>query len=97
MKDTDSMAKANSVHSTPPTNTPIAEVAHGLFELETSLLRVRDLAYAVVMAAGSSELSQAATNALEAIGYTIVDELNEIIEERTRLCNLAASEGGSHG
>ena len=49
------------------------------------------------MMAGSSEMSKEATDAFEALTSTILEEINEVIEERTRLCHLAGqSEGGSH-
>jgi hypothetical protein len=43
------------VHSTPPTNTSaLPEVAHGLFELEAPLLRIRELLFAVLYHPGPS-------------------------------------------
>jgi hypothetical protein len=44
-------------------------------------------------------MSKEATDAFEALTSTILDEINEVIDERTRLCELAAkaSNGGSHG
>jgi hypothetical protein len=77
---------------------PVArQVAQGLFDLEERCLRVRDLTHASRMMAGSSEMSKEATDAFEALTSTILEEINEVIEERTRLCHLAGqSEGGSH-
>jgi hypothetical protein len=95
-----SMAKANRVHSTPPTNTSslIAEVSEGLCELESPILRVRNLAYAARMLASSDEMLDGPGAALDALADTMVDELNELSAERERLWRLAlASEkGGSH-
>jgi hypothetical protein len=80
------MAKADRVHTTPPTNTPaLSQVSHGLFELETPLLRVRSLAYAARMLAGSSEMADETGLALDALADTILDQINEVTEERTRL------------
>jgi hypothetical protein len=96
------MAKAKSVLSTPPLNTSapsaLTQVAQGLFDLEERCLRVRDLTHASRMMAGSSEMSKEATDAFEALTSAILDEINEVIEERTRLCELAAkaSDGGQH-
>ena len=91
------MTQADSVLSTPPTNTsaPLAaQVAHELFELEDRFLRVRGLTYAVRMAANSPEISKEATDAIEALTDTILDEIDELIEERTRLCRLASGQEG---
>ena len=91
------MTQADRVHSTPPTNTsaPLAaQVAHELFEIEDRFLRVRGLTYAVRMAANSPEISKEATDAIEALTDTILDEIDELIEERTRLCRLASGQEG---
>jgi hypothetical protein len=91
------MPKADSKLTT---EAPIAtQVAGGLFDLEERCLRIRDLTHAGRMMAGSSEMSKEATDAFEALTSTILDEINEVIDERTRLCELAAkaSDGGSHG
>lgn len=71
------------------------QVAHGLFELETPLLRVRDLVAAISMMASYMDKEEA--NALDAVADVILDELKEVLEERTRLTHLAAkvAEGGS--
>jgi hypothetical protein len=92
------MTQADSVHSTPPTNTsaPLAEVADGLAELEAPMLRIRGLIYATRMMASSVELSKEATDALDAITLTTMDEIDAVVEERTRLWHLAnGREGGS--
>ena len=92
------MTQADRVFSTPPTNTSAssiaAQVAHELFELEDRFLRVRGLTYAVRMAANSPEISKEATDAIEALTDTILDEIDELIEERTRLCRLASGQEG---
>ena len=78
------------------TKEPIAaQVADGLFEMEDGLLRARDLVYAMRMAAQAAELTKEGGAALEGLAITIVDELNEVLEERTRLCQLAGEAGGS--
>jgi hypothetical protein len=89
------MAQVDSENTT---IVPIAtQVAQGLFDLEERCLRIRDLTHAGRMVAGSSEMSKEATDAFEALTSTILDEINEVIEERTRLCHLAkACDGGSH-
>jgi hypothetical protein len=75
----------------------VAQMTEGLFEMEDSLLRIRDLTQVTLMEANSPELSKEETGALQALAYTILDEINEVIEERTRLCHLPQkSEGGSH-
>jgi hypothetical protein len=96
------MAKATRVHSTPPTNTSalseVAQVANGLFELEPHLLRVRDLVYASRMLASAWDIDKEAQGALEALTDTILDEIGELIEERTRLWHLASGhEEGADG
>jgi hypothetical protein len=93
------MAQAETRDSTPPTNTSVlSQVAHEMFELEDRFLRVRGLTYAVRMAASSMEISKAATDAIEALTDTILDEIGELIEERTRIWRLASGqEGGSDG
>jgi hypothetical protein len=82
--------------STTTTEEPIAtQVANGLSALESPILRARDLAYAMRMAASSSEMPSGADTALDVLADTIVDQLNELEEERNRLCSLArTSEGG---
>jgi hypothetical protein len=93
------MTQADRVHSTPPINTSstLTEVAHGLFELEGQLLRVRDLTYALLMLASSSEVPKKATDAIEALTEIILDDIDELVEERTRLFHLARqSDGGEH-
>ena len=93
------MTQADSVHSTPPTNTsaPLAaQVAHELFELEDQFLHVRGLTYAVRMLASSPDVGKEATDAIEALTDTILEEIDGLIKERTRLCRMAAGrEGGA--
>jgi hypothetical protein len=92
------MTQAETRLSTPPTNTssPLAEVADGLAELEAPMLRIRGLIYATRMMASSVELSKEATDALDAIALTTLDEIEAVVEERTRLWRLAnGQEGGS--
>jgi hypothetical protein len=94
------MAQAETRDSTPPLSTSaLSQVAHDLFDLEDRFLRVRGLTYAVRMAANSVEISKEATDAIEALTDTILDEIGELIEERTRIWRLASGqeEGGSHG
>ena len=87
------MPKAESTTTTEE-STVAQVVAHELFELEDRFLRVRGLTYAVRMAANSVEISKDATDAIEAVTDTILDEINELIEERTRLCRLASGQEG---
>lgn len=76
--------------STPPANASVlSEVSDGLFELEGPLLRIRDLLIAVTMMAESPDLSKEAGNALNALADTMLHEVREVLEERTRLCHLA--------
>jgi hypothetical protein len=87
------MAKAESI---PTTKESIAtQVAHELFELEDQFLRVRDLTYAVRMLASSPDVSKEATSAIEALSDAILGEIGDLIEERTRLCHLAAGKEGA--
>jgi hypothetical protein len=91
------MAQVDSENST--NTSALSAIAHDLFELEDRFLRVRGLTYAVRMAASSTEISKEATDAIEVLTDTILDEIGELIEERTRLWRLASGqeEGGSHG
>ena len=74
------------------------QVADGLSELEEPLLRVRNLVYAARMLAGSSEMDSGPSSALDTLADTALDEINEMLEERERLCSLAREcQGGSHG
>ena len=87
------MPKAESTTTTEG-STVAQVVAHELFELEDRFLRVRGLTYAVRMAANSMEISKDATDAIEALTDPILDEIDELIEERTRLCRLASGQEG---
>ena len=86
------MDQAETRDSTPPTNTSLlSEVAHGLFELEGPLLRIRDLLIATTMMAASAELTNEARNGLDAIADTMLDQIQEVLEERNRLWTLAGN------
>ena len=93
------MTQADSVHSTPPTNTSAslaARIAHELFDLEDQFLRVRGHIYAVRMLASSPDVESEATDAIEALTDTILEEIDGLIEDRTRIYRLASgNEGGS--
>jgi hypothetical protein len=90
------MTQADSVHSTPPLNASksITEVADGLCDLEAPLLGIRGLIYATRMMASSVELSKEATDALDAIALTTLDEIEAVVEERTRLWLLSKGQEG---
>jgi hypothetical protein len=95
------MTKADRVHSTPPLNTSASlaeQVGHELFDLEDQFLRVRGHIYAVRMLASSPDVGKEATDAIEALKDTILEEIDGLIEERTRLCRLASGreEGGEN-
>ena len=93
------MTRTESVHSTPPINSSAslaARVANELFDLEDQFLRVRGHIYAVRMLASSPDVGSEATDAIEALTDTILEEIDGLIEERTRIYRLASgSEGGS--
>lgn len=62
------MAQAKTRDSTPRPNSSVpSEVASGLFELETPLLRIRDLVYAARMLASAWDIDKEAQGALEAL------------------------------
>jgi hypothetical protein len=92
------MTQADCVHSTPPTNTsaPLTEVADGLCDLEAPLLRIRGLIYATRMMASSVEITKEATDALDAIALTTLDEIEAVVEERTRLWLLSKGQEGGN-
>jgi hypothetical protein len=92
------MPEAETRDSTQPLNTsaPLTEVADGLNELEAPLLRIRGLIYAARMMASSAEITEDATEALDALALTTLDDIEAVVEERTRLWHLALGrEGGS--
>ncbi len=92
------MIEADSVHSTPLTNTSaLSEVANGLFELESPLLRIRDLLVGVTTMVASAEITKEARDAIDAVADTILNQVQEVLEERTRLCELAREAPMSHG
>jgi hypothetical protein len=63
---------------------------------EAPLLRIRGLIYATRMMASSVEITKEATDALDAIALTTLDEIEAVVEERTRLWLLSkGQEGGS--
>jgi hypothetical protein len=72
-----------------PTKASISDVADGLFNLEDRLCRVRNLAYAAQMLASSDAMPKEPGAALYAVADTILGEINDVIDERTRLWNLA--------
>jgi hypothetical protein len=63
------MAKTEST-STTEESTAAQVVAHELFELEGKFLRIRDLTYAVRMAASSGEISKEVTDAMSMMPVT---------------------------
>jgi hypothetical protein len=72
-----------------PTRASISDVADGLFDLEDRLCRVRNLAYAAEMLASSDAMPKEPGAALYAVADTILGEIDYVIDERTRLWNLA--------
>jgi hypothetical protein len=93
------MIQADRVHNTPPTNTSatLAEVAHELFEIEEKFLTARNLAYAARMLASSDDMDGESGGDLDALATTLVDLLDELADDRTRMCDLASGkEGGEH-
>ena len=93
------MTQADSVLSTPPTNTsaPLAaQVASELGELEEKFHKAHNLAYAVRLLATSDEMPREPGAALDALASTLVDLLNELTDDRDRIWHLAnGREGGS--
>jgi len=83
------MTQADSVHSTPPTNTSVEQLADGLSEMETPFLEVRNLAFAMRMLGSSDDMPKDPGAALDALADIVVDKMNALIEERERLWRLA--------
>jgi hypothetical protein len=80
------MSQANSEVIT---NTPItAQLVDGLSELEAPLLRVRDLIRCLQMMAASQEEEDERLG-LDAFAETVMDRMDALVEERTRLWRLA--------
>jgi hypothetical protein len=69
----------------------IKEVAHGLFEMESPLLEVRNLAMAARMMASAAEMPKDAGAALDAVADLIFEKMIVLIGERERLCKLASA------
>ena len=91
------MTQADSVHSTPPTNTsaPLAQVASELSELEEKFHKAHNLAYAVRLLATSDEMPREPGAALDSLASTLIDLLNELKDDRDRIWHLAnGREGG---
>jgi len=75
--------------ATEHTRTAIEEVSHGLYELESPVFRLRNLAYATRMLASSDEMPKGPGAALDSLADTLVNELNALSEERERLWHLS--------
>jgi hypothetical protein len=59
-------------------------------------LTARNLAYAARMLASSDDMDKESGGALDALATTLIDLLDELADDRTRLCDLASGkEGGS--
>jgi hypothetical protein len=86
------MARADTDNSTAEPARPrptIKDVKSGLFELETPMLRVCNLAYAVRMLASSDEMPKEPGAALDSLADTLVNELVELAAECERLYHLS--------
>lgn len=86
------MSQANIDTSTAePARTPTAieEVSDGLSELESPVLRLRNLAYPARMLASSDDMPKEAGAALDSLADTLVNELDAVSEERYRLWSLS--------
>jgi len=91
------MTQAETRLSTPPTDTSVLHQVHSeLFELEEKFLAARNLAYAARMLASSNDMDREPGAALDALATTLIDLLDELADDRTRICDLASGqEGGS--
>lgn len=69
-------------------NSTLKEVHDGLSELESPILRLRNLAYAARMLASSDEMPKEPGAALDSVADTLVEELQALSEERERLWQL---------
>jgi len=67
----------------------IKEVASGLFEMESTMLEVSNLAMAVRMMASSDDMESEPGAAFDALADTIIEKLNALSEDRHRLWKLA--------
>jgi hypothetical protein len=86
------MSQADTNTSTTELDRPrttIEEVYHGLSELESPVLRLRNLAYAARMLASSDEMPKEPGAALDSLADTLVNELDALSEERGRLWHLS--------
>ena len=78
--------------SKPTTAEPIiAQVAHGLSELEDPFRIVRNLGYAALMLASSDEMQKESGAALHSLAELIVEKMDALNGERDRLWHLARS------
>jgi hypothetical protein len=75
------MTQADSVLSTPRTDSPAENTLRSLLKLEVPLRTARGLAYAVECFANSDELDAEAGNALDCIARALLNELAGIKEE----------------
>jgi hypothetical protein len=82
------MAKAESENSTEFKSTA-EEVSHGLSDLETLTLSLRNMAYAIRMLASSDEMPKEPGAALDSIADRLVNDLDYLITERERLWHLS--------
>lgn len=86
------MSQADTDHSTAePARIPTAieEVSQALSELESPILRLRNLAYAARMLASSDEMPKEPGAALDSLADTLVNELDALKEEQHRLWHLS--------
>jgi hypothetical protein len=68
------------------------QVKDGLSEMESPLVEVRNLAYAARMLGSADDMPRDPGAALDTLADQIVTKMDELIEERERLWQLA--EGG---
>lgn len=65
------------------------QVKDGLSEMESPLINVRNLAYAARMMGSADDMPREPGAALDALADEIVTKMDELIEERGRLWQLA--------
>jgi hypothetical protein len=71
-----------------------SEVEDGLFEMESPVLEVRNLAMAARMMGSADSMPKEPGAALDALADTMVTKLDALSEERGRLWKLARKAGG---
>jgi len=83
------MSQATDHNITTESKRPQITMEDWAFDLEEPLFRLRNLAYAVRMLASSDEMQKLPGAALDCLASTLIDELEVLREEYTRLAGAA--------